>query len=224
MVIDAAVLTTFDQVSAATQRVLKGRLIVTPNRQEAATVVKSLAEEERHEDPIHALACAAEAVVSCFGHVNGSGNRAWKAKSTNAALGTSGSGDVRAGLMAGAAARCRHNAHAACWATFLHIAAGRRLHRRNGDFGYLARELIDEIGSTMLSEGDHHASAPGVSSTPLELTRRVSASCGDTTNSEPSRFNVLVVYVDGAPGPAMCNFLNVAWRTKSRCSEARRSG
>jgi hydroxyethylthiazole kinase-like uncharacterized protein yjeF len=128
---------------------LRGRLVFTPNRQEATSLVggdpPSLIDSE--------LAASAArrygAAVTVSGHVASSDGRRWLAETAVPGLGTSGSGDVRSGLVAGGAARCTDAAQAACWGTYLHIAAGARLAERNGAVGYLARELLDEVPRVM---------------------------------------------------------------------------
>ncbi len=56
-------------------------------------------------------------------------------------LGTSGSGDVLGGIMAGLVARGAKPAQAAAWGVYLHGQAGERLARTVGSVGFLAREL-----------------------------------------------------------------------------------
>lgn len=65
--------------------------------------------------------------------------------SGNPGLGTSGSGDVLSGVVAGLAARGAEPLQAAVWGVHVHGTAGERLARRIGPVGYLARELLDEI-------------------------------------------------------------------------------
>lgn len=65
------------------------------------------------------------------------------------ALGTSGSGDVLAGVMAGMAARGTDPVAAAAWAVYLHGEAGRRWVDRHGRLGFLAREIPDEVPALM---------------------------------------------------------------------------
>jgi NAD(P)H-hydrate repair Nnr-like enzyme with NAD(P)H-hydrate dehydratase domain len=60
-------------------------------------------------------------------------------------LGTSGSGDVLAGIIVGLAARGATLAQAAVWGIALHARAGLALAERLGSIGYLARELPAEI-------------------------------------------------------------------------------
>ncbi|UGB39030.1 NAD(P)H-hydrate dehydratase [Frateuria soli] len=56
-------------------------------------------------------------------------------------LGTSGSGDVLAGVIAGLAARCGDPLQAALWGVFVHAEAGRALEKAVGTLGFLAREI-----------------------------------------------------------------------------------
>ena len=69
----------------------------------------------------------------------------------NTGLGTSGSGDVLAGLITGLAARGAEPVQAAIWGVHLHALAGEELAERIGPLGYLARELSGEIPKIMAS-------------------------------------------------------------------------
>ena len=60
-------------------------------------------------------------------------------------LGTSGSGDTLAGVIAGFAARGSDALTAALWGVFVHAAAGKRLAARIGTVGFLAREILPEV-------------------------------------------------------------------------------
>lgn len=60
-------------------------------------------------------------------------------------LGTSGSGDVLAGVIAGLAARCGDPVQAALWAVFVHAEAGRALEASVGSLGFLAREIAGPV-------------------------------------------------------------------------------
>jgi hydroxyethylthiazole kinase-like uncharacterized protein yjeF len=133
----------------------KGRLILTPNPKEAAVLldrdVKNLAAD------IAEIADKFQAVVSCQGFIaRPSGGDApeeselWKMTTGYGGLGTSGSGDVLAGAIAGLRARGTTSAQAACWGTHLHAAAADRLASRMGPLGFLARELADELPALML--------------------------------------------------------------------------
>ncbi|MDB5884350.1 MAG: hypothetical protein JWR74_521 [Polaromonas sp.] len=73
----------------------------------------------------------------------------WRHVSGNAGLGTSGSGDVLAGIMTGLAARGAPLVQAAAWGVVVHSLAGQRLAERHGRLGFLAREILGEIPSVM---------------------------------------------------------------------------
>jgi len=64
----------------------------------------------------------------------------WLHRDGPAGLGTSGSGDVLAGLIGGLCARGATPAQAACWGVWLHARAAARLDGR-GAAGFLAREI-----------------------------------------------------------------------------------
>lgn len=65
----------------------------------------------------------------------------WVYRSNCPGLGTSGSGDVLAGIIAGVAARGADAQQAALWGVLLHGAAGREVSRSIGSLGFLAREI-----------------------------------------------------------------------------------
>ena len=64
-------------------------------------------------------------------------------------LGTSGSGDVQAGLVLGLLGRGASPEQAAVWGQYIHATAGDRLVVTRGRVGFLARELLDEVPSAM---------------------------------------------------------------------------
>ncbi len=131
-----------------------GRLLLTPNRQE----LHHLAGDDRDapydgDDPDDCrragrVAERFAAVVTCFGHVTAA-DHCWEVAAGTPGLGTSGSGDVLAGLALGAAVRCGDVAHAGCWATFVHAHAGERLARRGGELSFLARDLVAEVPAVL---------------------------------------------------------------------------
>ncbi|HEU4676320.1 MAG TPA: NAD(P)H-hydrate dehydratase [Motilibacteraceae bacterium] len=126
---------------------VRGRLVLTPNGAEAARLLgdddgSGAAEEEL--DVAARIAHRFGAVVAHAGAVAACDGRRWLDQTGQVGLGTSGSGDVLAGLVAGVAARGGDPAQAACWGTHLHGAAGDRLAARIGRLGFLARELLDE--------------------------------------------------------------------------------
>jgi len=129
--------------------VLRGRLVFTPNRQEALSLVGDDPSGLMDGELAAAAARRHGAAVTISGHVASPDGRRWRAETAVPGLGTAGSGDVRSGLVAGAAARCSDAAQAAGWGTYLHVGAGARLAERIGAVGYLARELLDEVPRLM---------------------------------------------------------------------------
>ena len=124
------------------------RVVLTPNVTEAEFLLgrepsDDLAAEARE------LAGRYEAVVSLYGHIAAPDGRAWREEGGDAGLGTSGSGDVRAGIVAGLLGRGAEPAQAACWGAFAHSVSGQRLSGRYGRTGFLARELVDELAYTI---------------------------------------------------------------------------
>lgn len=77
--------------------------------------------------------------------ISDGGRCEWLHEAQVPGLGTSGSGDVLAGVLAGLLARGASPAQAAVWAVALHARAGQRLADRQGEIGYLARELAREV-------------------------------------------------------------------------------
>jgi ADP-dependent NAD(P)H-hydrate dehydratase len=124
------------------------RAVLTPNVTEAGHLLG--------RDPGDDLAAAARelaqrypAVISLYGHIAGPDGDCWREESGDAGLGTSGSGDARAGIVAGLLGRGADPAQAACWAAFAHAVSGQRLAPRYGRTGFLARELVDEVAYTI---------------------------------------------------------------------------
>jgi hydroxyethylthiazole kinase-like uncharacterized protein yjeF len=122
--------------------------VLTPNVTEAGVLLgrdpgDDLAAEAR------TLADRFQAVVSLYGHIAAPDGRGWREESGDAGLGTSGSGDVRAGIVAGLLGRGAEPAQAACWGAFAHAVSGQRLAPRYGRTGFLARELVDEVAYTI---------------------------------------------------------------------------
>jgi ADP-dependent NAD(P)H-hydrate dehydratase len=127
---------------------VSGRLVLTPNTAEAAQLLDAVPDApDPADDPAGAATAIAhrlDAVVSLHGHIADAGGERWVDQSGHAGLGTSGSGDVLAGLVVGFLARGATPAQAACWATHVHATVGERLGARISHVGFLARELLDE--------------------------------------------------------------------------------
>lgn len=152
LIIDALALAAFPELGPARRTAIESRVVMTPNRQEAAM----LADVAESREPAETLTIAAKrsgAVLSSFGRVQATDDRAWITDQQAVGLGTSGSGDVLAGLVGGAAARCGDPLQAALWGTFAHMEAARLLSATVGEVGYLARQLLDQIPQCLPNNG-----------------------------------------------------------------------
>ena len=78
-------------------------------------------------------------------YIASAAGRVWVHGGGSVGLGTSGSGDVLAGVIAGLVARGQRAEHAAVWGVWLHGKAGKALSDRQGLVGFLAREIPREI-------------------------------------------------------------------------------
>jgi ADP-dependent NAD(P)H-hydrate dehydratase len=144
VVVDAAALRAVTSAGDCVRGSLARRLLLTPNRDELEVLVNSLAVADQSSASM-GVSRELGAVTTCFGEVTSYDGRMWRADPATPGLGTSGSGDVLAGLAAGAAARCGDPSQAACWATYVHACAGNRLSARLGTTSFIARELLDEV-------------------------------------------------------------------------------
>jgi ADP-dependent NAD(P)H-hydrate dehydratase len=124
------------------------RAVLTPNVTEAGHLLGSEPGEDL-ASVAQELASRYQAVVSLYGHIAAPDGRGWREESGDAGLGTSGSGDARAGVVAGLLGRGAEPAQAACWAAYAHAVSGQRLGPRYGRTGFLARELVDEVAYTI---------------------------------------------------------------------------
>ena len=124
-----------------------GRVVLTPNSGELAALLDG--RELPAQDAAHEAAERYGAVVSARGWVVDRDGRSWRDQAGGIGLGTSGSGDVLAGLVGGMLARGAEPAQAAVWGQYLHAAAGDRLTSRLGRLGFLARELLDEVPAVL---------------------------------------------------------------------------
>jgi len=122
---------------------LQGRVVLTPNGGELAALLDG--DEREGDDAAAAVADRYGAVVVTQGAVAAPDGRFWRDGTGGIGLGTSGSGDVLAGVVAGLLAGGAEPAQAAVWGRHLHASAGDRLAARIGRTGYLARELLDEV-------------------------------------------------------------------------------
>jgi len=144
IVVDAAAL---DELTCAAATARAGRLVLTPNRSELARLADRCGADGG--DDMERVAVDYAAVVTSFGTVWASDGRRWHTDVGHPGLGTSGSGDVLAGLVGGLAARCHDAAQASCWGTLVHLLAGEHLGSRCDPLGFLARDLVPAAAAAL---------------------------------------------------------------------------
>jgi hydroxyethylthiazole kinase-like uncharacterized protein yjeF len=145
VVLDAFALGVLADAPGDVLEALRGRLVLTPNLVELARLLgREEIDDDDAADAVVEAAARFDAVVCGHGFVS-AGDRLWRKTTGHTGLGTSGSGDVMGGALAGLVARGADPAQAAVWAMHLHAAAGDSLTARVGKVGFLARELLDEL-------------------------------------------------------------------------------
>jgi len=140
LVLDAFALGVLNQVP---REELPKNLVLTPNTEEAAILLG----RDLGDEPIAGLLEISrryDAAVSCYGDIATPTGEFWRMTAGGSGLGTSGSGDVLAGAIAGIAARGVQPARAAVWGSWAHARAGDRLTERVG-LGFLARDIGTEL-------------------------------------------------------------------------------
>ncbi len=145
VVLDAAAIPGFRR-NAASLRDSKQLPILTPHLGEMSSLT-GIAVEEIRRDPV-GLASTTAKRLNCIvvlksattfvAHPRGA---VWRHCGGSVGLGTAGSGDVLAGLVAGILARGAAATAACLWGVYLHGKAGAHLARSVGSLGFLAREL-----------------------------------------------------------------------------------
>lgn len=164
IVIDAAALTgldpTHDKMAA------NARAVVTPHHGELASLF-DVDIEAIDAEPETWAARAAEC-LDAVAVVKGAetfiaepGARIWRHQVAAPGLGTSGSGDLLAGVIGGLLARGADGATAALWGVAIHARAGVRLGARLGLIGYLARDVSDELTVSLQDLQDETGTRPG---------------------------------------------------------------
>lgn len=129
---------------------LAGRAILTPHagemasllgvgRREVASEASELAQQTARD---HGATIVLKGAESWIADADGS---LFCFRGAMAGLGTSGSGDTLAGIIAGLCGRGASPCTASAWGVWAHGEAGRRLTRRFGTVGFLARELLAEV-------------------------------------------------------------------------------
>jgi hydroxyethylthiazole kinase-like uncharacterized protein yjeF len=158
LVVDAAPLVDMQRLSDALRRApaAAARVILTPHAGEAARLC-GIERERVCADRLgiaRHIAGELGVVVALKGpstYVVSPDGRAFVNTAGNPGLGTSGSGDVLAGILAGLAARGAEPLQAAVFGTHLHGLAGDALARSVGPLGYLAREISREIPGLLVA-------------------------------------------------------------------------
>ncbi|WP_420130500.1 NAD(P)H-hydrate dehydratase [Longimicrobium sp.] len=129
---------------------LEGRAVLTPHAGEMAQLL-GMERDAVEADPDDTARRAAErfgATVALKGAetvIAAPDGEIYRYTRGGAGLGTSGSGDVLGGIVAGLLARGADPLRAAVWGVFLHGEAGNALGLRHGPIGLLARELAAEV-------------------------------------------------------------------------------
>jgi ADP-dependent NAD(P)H-hydrate dehydratase len=147
--LDAAAMSGLRDQRAALRR-HGGRVVITPHAGEMAGLL-GMAKAAVEEDPLGTARRAAamlQVVVALKGAatwIADPAGRAWVNRHGCGGLGTSGSGDTLAGLIAGLLARGAEPAQAVLWGVYTHAEAGHRLARAQGPLGFLAREIPGEF-------------------------------------------------------------------------------
>lgn len=131
-------------------RTLQKPAVITPHAGEMAKLL-DMDREAVETDPLAAARQATErfgtVTVMKGGHTQivSPDGRAWCYEVGHVGLAISGSGDTLAGFIVGLLARGASTEAAALWSVYAHGEAGRRLARRYGGIGFLAREIPAEV-------------------------------------------------------------------------------
>lgn len=120
-----------------------GSLVMTPNQHEAELLLAHPLTSDGSD--AREIAARYGAVVTLSNTIAEPSGTTWVVREGNSGLGTSGSGDVLAGAIAGLCARGASPQQATVWATWAHHAAGDRLAARVGPVGYLPTEVANEL-------------------------------------------------------------------------------
>lgn len=131
-------------------RHLAGRVVLTPNAHELGQVLRAQADPEGHEvlrATLDAVRLTGSTVLSGadVSYVVDPDRSSWCVEVGAPGAAAAGSGDVKAGAVAGLLARGASPAQAAAWGAYLHGRAGERLTATIGRVGFLARELVTEL-------------------------------------------------------------------------------
>jgi ADP-dependent NAD(P)H-hydrate dehydratase len=135
------------------------KTVLTPHAGEMAALL-DIEREAVEADP-ERIAREAASRLDCIVALKGAttyvadpSGQAWRNERGVVGLGTSGSGDVLSGLIAGLLARGAEPVSATLWGVHVHALAGEALSARIGRLGFLAREIVEEIPRTLQQLGE----------------------------------------------------------------------
>jgi len=153
LVLDAAAL---GQAMQTVAQPRAGRFppVLTPHAGEMASLSRrtKAAVEAAPEEAALSVARELGAVVALKGSTTFIADPAgelWRNDHGVVGLGTAGSGDVLAGIIAGLLSRGAKPIAATLWAVYVHAKIGEELARRVGTLGFLAREILDQIPAAL---------------------------------------------------------------------------
>lgn len=151
IVLDAAAITGLRNRDDAQLMQSSGhRAVMTPHAGELA-VLTGVSRADVEDEPAksaHAAAKELGSIIILKGpktYIADPNGELWQHSAGVPGLGTAGSGDVLAGLLAGLIARGTGTAAACLWSVFLHSRAGARLAESVGILGFLARQLPEQF-------------------------------------------------------------------------------
>lgn len=157
LVLDAALLHALPQRREAVARTGCPKILL-PHAGEMASLL-GCEEEEVEADPLAAgrrcadLYDALTLVKGVASHIIAPGGSCFRYEGGGPGLGISGSGDTLAGIVGGLLARGADPLAALLWGVWCHGEAGKRLARRVGTLGFLAREIPDEVPGVLRDGG-----------------------------------------------------------------------
>jgi hydroxyethylthiazole kinase-like uncharacterized protein yjeF len=145
LILDAAAITGLRRSAEAIQSA-RCIPVLTPHAGEVASLLGK-PRSDIEDDPAQSAATGAKtfgSIVVLKGaktHIAHPDGNVWRHSEGVPGLGTAGSGDVLAGLLAGLIARGTPAIAACLWSVYLHARAGSRLAETVGTLGFLAHEL-----------------------------------------------------------------------------------
>lgn len=157
LVLDAALLHALPERRAAVAR-KEMPAILLPHAGEMASLLGCEASEVE-DDPVGCGKRCVERydsitlIKGVVSHVVAPDERVFRYEGGGPGLGVSGSGDTLAGIVGGLLARGANPLTALLWGVWCHGEAGKRLAKRIGTLGYLAREIPDEVPGVLRDGG-----------------------------------------------------------------------